>query len=106
MKKILLILSLIACITTNSQVKIFETRKQAVEALEGFEYKTSIGWTIKVGDDIVLGRGSMPDKTFAFVTESPNLLTYNQYTDYDKKKLQHTCNGSEAKIADLIAFGQ
>lgn len=85
--------------------KVFETRREADGRIIESKYKTSIGWVISEGDEIKLGKGSMPDKTFAFITESPNVLTYNQYTDYNKNKLQHTYNGRNAKIAKLYVAG-
>lgn len=85
--------------------KVFETRKEAESKIQEDKYVTSTGWILKEGDEIKLGKGSMPDKTFAFITESPNLLTYNQYSDYNKSKLQHTYNGRNAKIAKLYVGG-
>jgi hypothetical protein len=85
--------------------KVFESRKEADNRIQDGKFTTSIGWTIKEGDEIKLGKGSMPDKTFAFITESPNVLTYNQYTDYNNSKLQHTYNGRGAKIAKLYVGG-
>jgi hypothetical protein len=89
----------------NTIKKVFETRKEGESRIIDNKYVTSTGWPIKEGDEIKLGRGSMPDKTFAFITESPNLLTYNQYSDYNKSKLQHTYNGRNAIIAKLNVIG-
>lgn len=85
--------------------KVFETRKEGEGKIKEDKYLTSTGWTIKEGDEIKLGKGSMPDKTFAFITETPSLLTYNQYSDYNKLKLQHTYNGRNAIIAKLNVVG-
>jgi hypothetical protein len=89
----------------NPTKKVFETRKEGESRIVENKYVTSTGWTIKLDDEIKLGKGSMPDKTFAFITESPNVLTYNQYTDYNKSKLQHTYNGRCAKVAKLYVAG-
>jgi hypothetical protein len=85
--------------------KVFNNKKDAERAIKGNRYISSVGWEIKVDDNIKLGKGSMPDKTFAFITEMPNLLTYNQYKDYDNSKLSHTYNGRDAKIADFYVAG-
>ncbi|HTE30693.1 MAG TPA: SHOCT domain-containing protein [Chryseolinea sp.] len=85
--------------------KVYESRKEAEKVIKSDVYITSLGWVLKEGTDVKLGRGSMPDKTFAFITETPSLLTYNQYTDYDKHKLQHSYNGREAKLGQLSVAG-
>ncbi len=85
--------------------KVFETRKEAESVIKEDKYVTSTGWILREGDEIKLGKGSMPDKTFAFITETPNVLTYNQYKDYNRIKLQHTYNGRNAKIAQLYVGG-
>lgn len=85
--------------------KVFETRKEGEAKIGENKYVTSIGWIIKEEDEIKLGKGSMPDKTFAFITENPSVLTYSQYTDYNKSKLQHTYNGRSAKVAKLYVAG-
>lgn len=105
MKSMLLFAYFLLSTSAFAQVKVFETRKEADAAIKGNVYKTSIGWEIKAGDEVKLGKGSMPDKTFAFVTEMPNVLTYNQYANYNNHKLQHTYNGRDAKIADLFVSG-
>lgn len=85
--------------------KVFETRKEALAKIQDGTYTTSTGWQLKQGEQIQLGRGSMPDKTFAFVIEIPNLLTYNQYSNYNQHKLQHTYNGRSAVIRDFLVSG-
>lgn len=85
--------------------KVFESRKEANSRIQDGKYTTAIGWTIKEGDEVKLGKGSMPNKTFAFITETPNVLTYNQYSNYNNSKLQHTYNGRGAKIAKLYVGG-
>lgn len=104
MNKFLSIVCLLIVVSSSAQ-KNYETRKEAEAAIKENQFKSSLGWTIKTGDEINLGKGSMPDKRFAFVTEMPNLLTYNQYTDYNNSKLPHTYNGRGAKVADLMVAG-
>lgn len=39
-------------------------------------YQTAVsGWVIKKGDTIQIGRGTMPDKAFAFLYENPGAMT-------------------------------
>ena len=85
--------------------KSFETRKDAEAAIKNGSYTSSSGWELKEGQEIQLGRGSMPDKTFAFITEMPNLLTYNEYADYSKHKLNHSYNGKKANLAGFLVVG-
>jgi hypothetical protein len=85
--------------------KVFETKKEGESKIVENKYVTSTGWTIKEGDEVKFGKGSMPDKTFAFITESPSVFTANQYTDYNKSKLPHTYNGRSARVAKLYVAG-
>lgn len=85
--------------------KNFDKVRDAEAAIKDHKYVTSIGWTIKEGDELILGKGSMPDKSFAFITENANMLQYRQYSDGTTGKLQHTYNGRKVKVSDLIVFG-
>jgi len=84
--------------------KVYESHKEADSKIKDGKYTTSIGWVIKDGNEIKLGKGSMPDKTFAFITEVPGLFTENP-GDHFNHKLQHTYNGKNATIAKLYVAG-
>jgi hypothetical protein len=50
--------------------------RSILSQLKANGYQTSIpGWVIKEGDTLQMGRGSMPDKSFAFVYENPSSMT-------------------------------
>jgi hypothetical protein len=102
--KCLLIILLSVPLAVQSQ-KIYGTLKEAKEVIVGNQYKASNGWTIKRDDEIQLGKGSMPEKTFAFINEMPNLLTYNQNTNYAAIKLPHTYNGRKVKVLEVTING-
>jgi hypothetical protein len=84
---------------------IFESRKEAQSKIEGSQYTTSTGWVIKEGDTIRLGKGTMPDKTFAFITEMPSVLTVQTNVDYSKNKLGNAYNDRNAIVHNLFVFG-
>jgi hypothetical protein len=54
---------------SNAQVKSYNTFKEAKAVINSGKYKSSIGWELQENQELTLGRGSMPDKTFAFITE-------------------------------------
>lgn len=97
MLKITPIIFLVFFSTAILAQKSYDTRKDAETAIKDHDYKSTIGWILKSNQGITLGKGSMPDRTFAFITELPNLLTYNQYADYNRHKLSHTYNGRGCK---------
>ncbi|MBN8825109.1 MULTISPECIES: SHOCT domain-containing protein [unclassified Spirosoma] len=41
----------------------------------GYQPSAAPGWTIKRGDTLQMGKGTMPDKSFAFAYENPAALT-------------------------------
>ncbi len=47
----------------------------------------------------------MPNKTFAFITELPNMFSYNSNVNYDFVKLSHRFNDRKAIIKEFIVLG-
>lgn len=104
MKALLLTFSILLALSARSQT-VYETKDEAKTKIVNDVYTASNGQKIAVGDTVRLGKGTMPDKRFAFIYELPNLLTYNQYVDYTQAKLPMTYNNRNAVIADLIVYG-
>ena len=84
---------------------VFESRKDAQAKIENNEYTASSGWKIKEGDTISLGRGTMPDKTFAFISEIPSALTAQSNVDYSKRKLPNSYNDRRAVVHSIFVAG-
>lgn len=71
-----------------------------VKALLEDGYTMQSGWTVKPGDTLRLGKGSMPNKSFAFIYESLVALT----SSTDKVYL----NSGQARVAivkDIFPYG-
>jgi hypothetical protein len=69
-------------------------------------YVTNVGFTVKAGDELVLGKGTLPNKFFAFVYQSPT--GYFSETSIDasnRKSLISTFAGKKVKIKRLTAYG-
>ncbi|MDQ1090197.1 MULTISPECIES: SHOCT domain-containing protein [unclassified Siphonobacter] len=65
---------------------------------EGFISKT--GWVLKEGEEITLGNGTMPNKFFAFIYETPAY----QHSD-ERERLTSFSNGKKAKVKSLLVRG-
>jgi hypothetical protein len=85
--------------------ELFESRREALAAIAKNEFTTSVGWTIKKGDEIQLGSGSMPDKQFAFITDHPNVLSYGVFPGAGISNLPPGYTGRKAIVADFIVRG-
>ncbi|RAJ05434.1 putative oligomerization/nucleic acid binding protein [Chitinophaga skermanii] len=70
-------------------------------------YTTPHGWTVKPGDEIKIGRGTNPNKTFAFIYQSPvGWGTQTSGDNYSEKRHGSTSlAGKTVKIKSLIAYG-
>lgn len=100
-----IILSLLFLPLSVLSQKSFETKKEALTAIRNGSYTSSVGWIISNGDMIQLSRGSMPDKTFAFIFQIPNVFDYNSNVQFDKIKLPHRFNGRKAQVKEVLVLG-
>jgi|KBSMisStandDraft_5_1062788.scaffolds.fasta_scaffold55244_3 hypothetical protein len=67
-------------------------------------YTTVSGWTIKEGDTLHLGKGTMPTQKFAFIYEGPNKPFINpNASNYDKTYL--TNNAKIARVKNFHVYG-
>ena len=69
-------------------------------------YVTNVGFTVKPGDELILGKGTLPNKFFAFVYQSPT--GYFSETSLDasnRKSLISTFAGKKVKVKRLTSYG-
>lgn len=64
--------------------------------------KTSTGKLVKVGDELVLGKGTMPDKRFAFVYQAPTSAVSQSSLDMNHKAYMNS--GAVGRKAVVKAF--
>lgn len=102
MKKLLLLSLLFTPVIAFAQTT-FPTYKEAKEATEN-GYKTASGWVIKEGDKIKIGKGTMPNKSFAFLYKS---MTMDLLGDASAKPeyLSSSYAGKEAVVKKFQAIG-
>jgi hypothetical protein len=86
----------------DSTTRVFKTLNDAYAYIKKNKYKTSAGWVISRGDELKLTKGSMPDKTFAFIYKNPDIFASNQHSTL---KLPNTFNGRSAQIAQFQVDG-
>ena len=69
-------------------------------------YVTNVGFTIKAGDELTLGKGTLPNKFFAFIYQSP--MGYFSETTFDgsnRKSLTSGFAGKKVKVKRLQSYG-
>lgn len=69
-------------------------------------YVTNVGYTVKAGDELILGKGTLPNKFFAFIYQSP--MGFYSETTIDasnRKSLQSGFAGKKVKIKRLQSYG-
>lgn len=83
------------------------TKQMAAQTLVEKGYTTPSGWTVKPGDELKIGKGSMPNKTFSFIYQSPTGFTSETSGDnYSNKRYAGTnMAGKSTKVKSLIAYG-
>ncbi|MEZ2441070.1 SHOCT domain-containing protein [Chitinophaga sp. RCC_12] len=83
------------------------TKQMAAQALVEKGYTTPSGWTVKPGDELKIGKGSMPNKTFSFIYQSPaGFATETSGDNYSNKRYAGTnMAGKSTKVKSLIAYG-
>lgn len=98
MKKLLLLL--ISCGPLLSQAQSnFTSLKEAKEATAD-GYKTASGWIIKEGDKIQTGRGTMPNKSFAYIYNAPGIAL-----DVSRTPLGATWSSKQATVKKITFSG-
>jgi hypothetical protein len=69
-------------------------------------YVTNVGYTIKAGDELVLGKGTLPNKFFAFIYQSPmGYFTETSLDASNRKSLQSGFAGKKVKVKRLQSYG-
>lgn len=102
MKKLLLLALACLPVFANAQT-VYKTLKEAEEATkEG--YKTGSGWVIKPDDKIKFGKGTMPDKSFAFTYVSRSMQIWAS-DDMRKEYLASNYANSEVKVKKIGFIG-
>jgi hypothetical protein len=102
MKKLLLLAALSCPVITYAQNN-FTTLKEAEEATKD-GYKTASGWIVKPGDKIKLGKGTMPDKDFAFIYQSRTMQLLGD-ASAKKEYLQSNYSNKEATVKKINFVG-
>jgi hypothetical protein len=77
---------------------------QAGRSLRDDGFITKYGFIIKKGDTLTLGKGSQPDRKFAFAYESQSSLG-SSGSEHDKKYLESQFSNRKFKIKDLLPIG-
>lgn len=68
--------------------------------------KTSTGKTVKVGDELVLGKGTLPDKRFAFIYQAPTSAVSQSSLDMNNKAyLNSSAVGRKAVVKAFMTSG-
>lgn len=102
--------ALLACLSTSlhaqdadiSKMGHFKLRKYLAEN----GYKTSDGHLIKVGDTLYLGKGTMPDKRFAFIYQSQvSPLSATSLDGSTKAYLNSSAAGRKAIVKAFMTSG-
>lgn len=104
MKKTILLLFFAYLANLAFSQHTFDKKEDAQSKIKDDAYETLSGWVIKEGDTILLGKGSLPDKRFAFSTEQPGLLS-DMYSNPDMLKMPHRLSGKKAIVHKLQVFG-
>jgi hypothetical protein len=69
-------------------------------------YVTNSGFTVKAGDELVLGKGTLPNKFFAFIYQSPvGYFTETSLDASNRKSLISTFAGKKVKVKRLQSYG-
>jgi len=110
MKRILVIISMCVSIQLLAQTPTLIDRGEKLTSVQQKirdGYTTQIGWTLKEGDIITLGKGTMPNRTFAFIYQSPVGWTSMSTMDMQisKNYLRSNLAGKTAKIKDIMPIG-
>lgn len=115
MKKLILLLAMYPALTyaqsTDQPLSKDElTGRNQADQVRTFGYKTAVpGWIIKEGDTLALGKGSLPNKDFAFLYENPGAFTATYSPTYGivRKYLQSFYTGKKVVLKSLgIAGGK
>lgn len=92
-----------------------ETARPEYASMKGLEltryveangYVTPVGYTVKAGDELILGKGTLPNKFFAFIYQSPT--GYFSETTLDasnRKSLTSAFAGKKVKVKRLQSYG-
>lgn len=106
MKKliILLLLPIIGISQTPDVIKPGMSASELKKIIDD-GYTLSSGWTIKVGDTLQLGSGTMPDKRYAFIYQSPLNLFASVSGDNSGKNYLGSNAARNAIVKDLITYG-
>lgn len=68
--------------------------------------KTASGHVVKVGDELILGKGTMPDKRFAFIYQAPtSAITQSSYDGSVKAYLNSSATGRKATVKAFMTSG-
>jgi hypothetical protein len=111
MKKLLLPLFLMCTVFVSAQ----EPDRPEYAVMKGTElttyvqkngYVTNSGFTVKAGDELILGKGTLPNKFFAFIYQSPvGYFTETSLDASNRKSLISTFAGKKVKVKRLQSYG-
>jgi hypothetical protein len=111
MKKLLLPFYLVLATFVSAQ----ESTRPEYAVMKGTEltnyvqqngYVTNSGFTVKAGDELVLGKGTLPNKFFAFIYQSPvGYFTETSLDASNRKSLISTFAGKKVKVKRLQSYG-
>lgn len=102
--------ALLACLSTSLHAQDADISKMGHLKLRKYlaenGYKTSDGYLIKVGDTLYLGKGTMPDKRFAFIYQSQvSPLSATSLDGSSKAYLNSSAAGRKAIVKAFMTSG-
>lgn len=102
MKLFAILLLLINTITYAQERPAYDqlTKSEIEQHLLQEGYVSKTGWVLREGEDITLGSGTMPNKYFAFIYETPS-----NWNVPDRERLTSFSNGKKAKVKTLLVRG-
>ncbi len=102
MKRLSILLLLISTFTYAQERPDYDnlSKSEIEQHLLQQGYISKTGWVLREGEEITLGSGTMPNKYFAFIYETPG----NRH-DPDRQRLTSFSNGKKAKVKSLLVKG-
>lgn len=102
MKRLFILLLLLSTITYAQERPDYDqlTKSEIEQHLLQEGYVSQTGWVLREGQELTLGSGTMPNKYFAFIYETPG-----NRNDPDRQRLTSFSNGKKAIVKSLLVKG-
>ncbi|MBN8823574.1 MULTISPECIES: SHOCT domain-containing protein [unclassified Spirosoma] len=93
--------------TTVTEADLHQGKRLIGEDFDyGYQPSSAQGWIIKTGDTLQLGKGTMPDKSFAFIYQDPANLTLARRNGFmGKDYLDNLYAGTRLVVKEFTTSG-